>query len=153
MLGRDYYLNLLATDTCICFPGTERSIDIIMCLVLASKINQLPAIKYFLNASLYVKDIGPAIIEAVKNGHLEVIKYLITYHSQHIHNIFIKVVLQSAIIGKHQHIIDYLLLLGYNLPIITDLNKTLEDISTIGIIDLFNHLIDLGSDLRALLMM
>jgi len=79
------------------------------------------------------------------------LKYLIDINTL----ISIDVLKESLLLVTTPAVIDYLIYLGnqfkYDFPTVTDLNKGLITIASTGNIVIFDYLVSLGSDWRALL--
>jgi len=156
LTGQDRYLQLLAEVGDICVPGSERIIDVNKCLGLVSANNNIKLIDYFITKG--ADDINYALLQAAKNGHLEVIRYLLSLLPED--TIIPRDVLKEALIlatyGQHQLIIKYLITLGkffhqldvnYIFPFTEDLNEALITAAITGNIQIYDYLVSLGSDL------
>jgi len=150
LAGPDRYLQLLAELNKICLPGSERSVDVNICLGLASSHNNLNLVKYFLEQG--ANNLEPAFLAASANGHLEMLKYLVSIMIPE--TLVYPNVLSDALLiaasHQHQNIIDYLIYLGnifhYNFPTIENLNNALINTADTGNIKLFDYLLLLGAN-------
>ena len=147
--GPDRYLQLLAEVGGRCVPGSERSVDVNICLGLASKHNNINLVKYFLEQG--ANNLRFAFVEAAANGHLEILKYLVSSMTNKtvIDIEVLKKALNLAVLNQYQQIIDYLLylsgILHYDFPSIDDLNYALIISATTGNIQIFNYLVSVGA--------
>ena len=153
--GPDRYLQLLAEVGNICIPGSERSVDVNVCLGLASTFGNINLVNYFLYKG--ATNLSLALIKAAANGRFDIIQYLVSLIPKNriIPINVLRETLNTAVASQHLQIVKYLIDLSnlfkqrdssYDFPSIDDLNVALEISALVGNIQLFDYLVSLGAN-------
>jgi len=151
----DRYLELLVIEGQICIIGSEHIINVDTCLALSSGQNDVNLVNYFLRKG--AKNINNAVIQAAKNGHLELLKYLVSLYqtNQTIPKKVLVEALKLATSNQHRQIIQYLVDVGkifnqrntkYVFPKLYILNNILIESIGTGNINLFDYIFSLGTN-------